>query len=137
MPGLNQLVDTIRAKYPGAYDDMDDASLTKSVLAKYPQYSDLAAPGLGSVKPPAPPSELAPEGFMGKVGNRIEQNVYAIPNALSGITAQYQEGLTTPKAKAEASAEQQQQIAGTRQMITGGAKSTLGKAGMAATLGPR
>jgi hypothetical protein len=46
MPGLNELVDKIRAKYPGAYDDLDDAALTKSVLAKYPQYSDLAAPGM-------------------------------------------------------------------------------------------
>lgn len=46
MPGLNPLVDKIRAQYPGAYDDMDDAALTKSVLAKYPQYSDLAAPKL-------------------------------------------------------------------------------------------
>lgn len=44
MPGLNPLVDKIRGLHPGAYDDMDDATLTKQVLAKYPQYSDLAAP---------------------------------------------------------------------------------------------
>lgn len=43
-PALNPLVTKIRTAYPGAYDDMDDAALTKSVLAKYPQYSDLAAP---------------------------------------------------------------------------------------------
>ncbi|MFL6306899.1 MAG: hypothetical protein ACJ72H_25485 [Candidatus Sulfotelmatobacter sp.] len=43
-PALNPLVEKIRGKYPGAYDDMDDAALTKAVLAKYPQYSDLAAP---------------------------------------------------------------------------------------------
>jgi hypothetical protein len=42
--GLNPLVDKIRAKYPGAYDDMDDATLTKKVLAKFPMYSDLAVP---------------------------------------------------------------------------------------------
>lgn len=41
---LNQLVEKIRALHPGAYDDMDDATLTKAVLEKYPQYSDLAAP---------------------------------------------------------------------------------------------
>ena len=35
------LAGMIRAKYPGAYSDMDDATLEKNVLAKYPQYSDL------------------------------------------------------------------------------------------------
>jgi KTSC domain len=41
---LNPLVGKIRAAHPGAYDDMDDAALTKAVLAKYPQYEDLARP---------------------------------------------------------------------------------------------
>lgn len=41
---LNSLVEKVRSMHPGAYDDMDDAALTKAVLAKYPQYSDLAAP---------------------------------------------------------------------------------------------
>lgn len=36
---------------------MDDAALTKAVLAKYPQYSDLAAPPL-SAAPGAPPKTL-------------------------------------------------------------------------------
>ncbi len=45
---LNPLVEKIRAAHPGVYDDMDDATLTKKVLAKYPQYSDLAAPKLQS-----------------------------------------------------------------------------------------
>jgi hypothetical protein len=35
------LAKLVRSKYPGAYDDMDDATLEKNVLAKYPQYSDL------------------------------------------------------------------------------------------------
>jgi hypothetical protein len=43
---LNPLVERIRAKYPGAYDDLNDADLTKRVLAKYPEYSDLAAPAI-------------------------------------------------------------------------------------------
>ena len=34
----------IRAKYPGAYDGIDDATLEKQVLAKYPQYAKLAEP---------------------------------------------------------------------------------------------
>src|SRR6266567_4351930 len=45
-PALNPLVGKIRGMHPGAYDDMDDAALTKAVLAKYPQYSDLAAPSV-------------------------------------------------------------------------------------------
>lgn len=51
-PPLNPLVAKVRAAHPGAYDDMDDAALTKAVLNKYPQYSDLAGPGLP--KPPNP-----------------------------------------------------------------------------------
>lgn len=43
-PALNPLVTKIRSMHPGSYDDMDDASLTKAVLRKYPQYSDLADP---------------------------------------------------------------------------------------------
>lgn len=39
-----QLAASIRAKYPGAYDDLDDAALEQQVLAKYPQYADLAQP---------------------------------------------------------------------------------------------
>jgi len=30
----------VRKSYPGAYDDLDDATLTKKVLAKYPDYCD-------------------------------------------------------------------------------------------------
>ena len=33
-----------RTKYPGSYDDMDDASLEKAVLDKHPEYQDLATP---------------------------------------------------------------------------------------------
>lgn len=35
------LAQRIRAKFPGSYDDMDDATLESKVLAKYPQYGDL------------------------------------------------------------------------------------------------
>lgn len=38
----SELVTQVRAKYPGAYDDMSDAELEKSILAKYPQYADMA-----------------------------------------------------------------------------------------------
>src|SRR5271167_4170756 len=35
------LAQMVRSKYPGAYDDMDDVTLEKNVLAKHPEYSDL------------------------------------------------------------------------------------------------
>lgn len=33
----------VRTAYPGAYNDLDDATLTKKVLAKYPTYCDLTS----------------------------------------------------------------------------------------------
>lgn len=50
---LNPLTEKIRAKYPTQYHDLDDATLTKMWLAKYPQYEDLAAPKLDT-SPKAP-----------------------------------------------------------------------------------
>jgi len=34
----------VRKAYPGAYNDLDDATLTKKVLAKYPNYCDTSTP---------------------------------------------------------------------------------------------
>lgn len=38
----SQLTEKVRAKYPGVYDDLDDQVLEKQVLAKHPEYADLA-----------------------------------------------------------------------------------------------
>jgi hypothetical protein len=38
------LATKIRAKFPGVYDDLDDATLEAKVLAAHPQYKDLATP---------------------------------------------------------------------------------------------
>lgn len=40
---MSDLTTRIRAKFPGAYDDMSDADLEKAVLAKHPEYADLAS----------------------------------------------------------------------------------------------
>jgi hypothetical protein len=76
-PALNPLVEKIRGKYPGAYDDMDDAALTKAVLAKYPQYSDLAAP------PVAKPSVKMDtgEGPIAAGMTSFESQIANVPNA--------------------------------------------------------
>jgi Skp family chaperone for outer membrane proteins len=78
---LNDLVVKVRAAHPGAYDDMDDATLTKRVLAKYPQYSDLAAP---KVPRPSLPSGLQPTipDFSDRIGLRLEQNLWHGPAQL-------------------------------------------------------
>lgn len=41
---MPQLADKIRQKYPGVYDDMDDSALETAILAKHPEYADLAKP---------------------------------------------------------------------------------------------
>ncbi len=63
-----QFAAKVRAKFPGAYDGVNDDELTQRVLAKYPQYAPmvqsapsgprLPVPG-GLQGPPAPPSPLA------------------------------------------------------------------------------
>lgn len=40
----SELATKWRAKYPGQYDDLDDATLESKVLAKFPDYKDLATP---------------------------------------------------------------------------------------------
>lgn len=69
-PALSPLVEKIRAKYPGAYNDMDDAALTKAVLAKYPEYSDLAAPAIAK---PSIPVQTMPESGAEKIGAGLAQ----------------------------------------------------------------
>jgi hypothetical protein len=53
---MGDLANKIRAKYPGSYDDMDDAALEAKILAKYPQYGDLAK--AAPVAQPAPKPSL-------------------------------------------------------------------------------
>ena len=136
VPPLNELVVKWRKRYPVAYDHIDDATLTRKILAKYPVYAPL------TVNRPAPPDELKPSTGMERVGERIKQNVYFPVNALEGHTATYQSGLTTPKAKAEAAEEVKQSAAGYRHMAGLDAKpilgsDTLGKVAGVMTMGPR
>jgi hypothetical protein len=61
------LAQMVRAKNPGAYDDMDDPTLESKVLAKYPQYSDLPRTNTGTpitnnISMRAAPSELSQMG---------------------------------------------------------------------------
>jgi len=77
---MNPLTAKVRSAHPGAYDDLNDADLTKKVLAKYPQYSDLAAPSpaVSVAKPAAPQSSMLDKiiGFAGQYPGQGFQNEY-------------------------------------------------------------
>jgi hypothetical protein len=63
------LAQTVRAKYPGAYDDLDDHVLENKILAKYPQYSDIPR------TPPRPVEEQQPApqpGFWSSLGSDLK-----------------------------------------------------------------
>lgn len=67
---MSELAKRIRAKFPGAYDDLDDAALEKAVLAKHPEYADLA-------QPEEPPS----------VADRLLEDNAALPPMIRGAQA--------------------------------------------------
>jgi hypothetical protein len=100
---LNPLVEKIRAMHPGAYDDMDDATLTKAVLAKYPQYSDLAAPP-ASAAPGAPPKTLdSGEGPIAQGMTTMERKFADMPGQLaSAITS----GIDHPRSMRQVAEDQ-------------------------------
>lgn len=88
---LNPLVAKVRAKYPGAYDDLDDAELTKRVLAKYPQYEDLARPD--SPMPGSPTTQPEMKGsWLGTLeggptdtnpsGSKVPRSIMNAPDSL-------------------------------------------------------
>lgn len=68
---MSDLATKIRAKYPGAYDDMDDASLEKAVLAKHPEYADLAQQKPEAAKPAEPKGDLGRFGGYKMLGDAV------------------------------------------------------------------
>lgn len=71
------LAKLIRQKYPGQYDDLSDADLEKMVLAKYPEYKDLAGPEPGIVekawKAVSSPLTEAPSRVAGALAEKITE----------------------------------------------------------------
>jgi hypothetical protein len=87
---MPKLAAMVRQKYPGAYDDMDDATLERAVLAKYPEYRDLAADtGIGGT------ANLDGKGFGNSSARALEAMqggsagpvVGAVANAIPGVVA--------------------------------------------------
>lgn len=103
MPG--KLANLIRSKYPGAYDDLDDATLERQVLAKYPQYADLAKDDAAPTAQPqlrsrtgalyTPPTESGAGDFARGVAEQFD------PRGIVGAAkAAYQDPVGTVKAVA-------------------------------------
>lgn len=94
MPG--KLAGIIRSKYPGAYDDMDDATLETSVLAKYPQYADLAKDDGPQAVSPDEPGTFA-GGFIRSLKQQAPEYARSALNALPGVGALVGGVLSTPE----------------------------------------
>lgn len=100
-PPQQTLAQLVKGKYPGSYDDMDDVSLEKAVLAKHPEYSDLprtsqnpmnALAGAKSLS--APPPMFSKQWFKEKgIGLGLD-TADALPGAgaTAGAVAAFPEG---------------------------------------------
>lgn len=110
----------IRAKYPGAYDDLDDNTLTQKVIQKYPIYKDqvnfesqtIAQPEKMKFDIPAPAeTEVTEEepGFLEKAGKTaLDVGIGAGKGAaetLSNIGGGIMEAVTLGKAETESGKE--------------------------------
>lgn len=74
----------VRAKHPGAYDDMDDAALEAAVVAKYPGvYDDLVTPKAApTAKAPARHPHAAVADAVADTAKGVWNAVSAIPGAI-------------------------------------------------------
>ncbi len=105
----SEFAQTVRAKHPGSYDHVDDDTLAKKVVEKYPQYANKV-----DFTPAAPPQEpsmlnkvadtLRPVGdFMGQMGEMAMKTLpgtnpigmsFRAQNAVQGVADTAGEGLT-------------------------------------------
>ena len=77
----------IRAKYPGAYDDMPDFQLSKAIATKHPEYADMLPAGFA-----AKPSPHSPAGADVRAATPTQFEKDRTPGANSG-TLQHIGGL--------------------------------------------
>lgn len=79
MPSINELGQKVKAKYPGQYDDLDDAEVGKRVKAKFPgAYDDFS-------EAPAQPKAAAPAPKQPSLIDRAADTVRNGPSVLSPI----------------------------------------------------
>lgn len=79
------LAERVRARYPGAYDDLDDATLEAKILAKYPVYRDLATPpdrrrpGLAALTAPLLETEAGQRGHQAAIAGTLAPLATRLP----------------------------------------------------------
>lgn len=88
----SQLTDLIRKKYPGQYDDMDDATLEKAILAKYPEYKDLTTPLKTEPVVQKPIVQEEKPGILGKIYNTI----FEAPKPITDFAHSISQHITDP-----------------------------------------
>jgi hypothetical protein len=97
----------VRAKFPGAYDDLDDSTLSQKVVAKHPEYADMLPKTFGTqpVAPvPKPPrigfKEQAIEPAADIVATGAEKVLPAVGMVAGGAAAAPEAVATGPAAPA-------------------------------------
>lgn len=108
------LAGLIRQKFPGEYDDLDDATLERAVLSKYPEYKDLVTPETKPVSAPAfkleapkpynPPISVQPEPLPEVQQEEPEQGllskiygtVFEPPQVVTDFARSLSDYITTP-----------------------------------------
>jgi hypothetical protein len=91
----NALVEKIRGKFPGVYDDISDSDLTKKLLAKYPEYADLAAApsskqGAASGLPVAAQTPRLPPGYtLDPPANQPASGTSGLPSGIPPLPPGY------------------------------------------------
>jgi len=71
----------VKAKYPGTYDNLDDAEVGRRVQAKYPQYSQFMDVPQGSTAPKVDMKELPPTALQ-QFGTAVADQVKGLPAGL-------------------------------------------------------
>ncbi len=70
-PMVSAFASKVRAKYPGAYDDLKDDELATKIVQKHPEYADMLPKGYGQ-KPPVPTGSAATD-FSNSGGSYLTQ----------------------------------------------------------------
>jgi hypothetical protein len=90
---MGQLAQQVRAKYPGAYDDLDDATLEAQILAKHPEYADLAepkeAPPAWDLTGPVKPAMIGMVKGAAQGAISAGRLIHKIPGVSEGVDALY------------------------------------------------
>ncbi|MBA3766691.1 MAG: hypothetical protein H0W99_06835 [Acidobacteria bacterium] len=76
----------IRELYPSVYDDLDDETLTRKVVARYPSYSSMVAP----ITDPSPVVESTPDPY-DQMFSEMRQELPSVDEFMAGRQGDVQE----------------------------------------------